>query len=129
MTHNAGSELQDRMKCIRAKRIDRVAELQHEAVRMTNWREHVKSAPMTALAGSAVLGFFAVRFASRLPTATAIARQPDEMQTINMVRELPLFHPASIMSGAIRTLCGIALAAGKNYLTQQLSAHSKDPKP
>jgi hypothetical protein len=129
MTHNAGSELQDRMKCIRAKRIDRVAEIQNEAGRMTNWREHVKSAPMAALAGSAVLGFFAVRFASRLPTATAVTKQPDDMQAMNMVREPPLFHRTSIMSGAVRILCGIALAAGKNYLTQQLSAHSKDPKP
>lgn len=129
MSHNVGSELQDRMKRIRAKRIDRVAELQNEAGRMTNWREHVKSAPITALAGSAVLGFFAVRFASSLPTATAVTKQPDTMQAINVVREPPLFHPASIMSGAVRILFGIALAAGKNYLTQQLSAHSKDPKP
>jgi hypothetical protein len=129
MTHNVGSELQDRMKRIRAKRIDRVAELQNEAGRMTNWREYVRSAPITALAGSAVLGFFAVRFASRLPTATAVTKQPDDMQANNMVREPPLFHPASIMSGAVRILFGIALAAGKNYLTQQLSAHSKDPKP
>jgi hypothetical protein len=72
------------MKCIRAKRIDRVAEIQNEAGRMTNWREHVKSAPMAALAGSAVLGFFAIRFASRLPTATAVTKQPDDMQAMNM---------------------------------------------
>ena len=129
MSHNAGSELQDRMKCIRAKRIDRVAELQNEAGRMTNWREHVKSAPITALAGSAVLGFFAVRFASRLPAATAVARQFDDAQAIHGVREPPFFNPASILNSALRILSGIALTAGKNYLTQQLNAHSKDPKP
>jgi hypothetical protein len=129
MTHNEGSELQDRMKSIRAKRTARVAELQSEAGRMTNWREHVKSAPMTALAGSAVLGFIAVRFASRMPTPTAVVRQPVESQSINMVREPPLMNPASMMSGAIRILSGIAITAGKNYLTQQLNAHSKDPKP
>lgn len=129
MTHNTGSELQDRMKCIRAKRIDRVAELQIEAGRMTDWREHVRSAPISALAGSAVLGFFAVRFASRLPTAMAVTKQPDETHTTSVVREPPLFHPASIVNGAIRILFGIAIASGKNYLTQQLSAHSKDPNP
>jgi hypothetical protein len=129
MPHNEGSELQDRMKSIRAKRVARVAELQSEAGRMTNWREHVKSAPMTALAGSAVLGFIAVRFASRMPAPTAVVRQPVESQPINMVREPPLFNPASMMSGAIRILSGIAITAGKNYLTQQLNAHSKDSKP
>jgi hypothetical protein len=129
MTHIEGLELQDRMKCIRAKRIDRVAELQNEAGRMTNWREHVRSVPMTALAGSAVLGFFAVRFATRLPIATTVALQPSSIQAINTVREPPLFHPASIISGAIRILSGIAITAGKNYLTQQLNAHSRDSKP
>ena len=52
--------LMQAMAKIRAKRRRRLSELSHETERLTDWREYVKSAPIAAVAASAVAGFAVV---------------------------------------------------------------------
>jgi hypothetical protein len=127
MAHNNGLDLQERMKNVRAKRIHRVAELQNEAGRLTDWREYVRSAPITALASSTLLGFIAVQTVTRAAAPASIRRQP-ELKSSSAPLESGFSTSGYLMSSAIRALTSIALTAGKSYLTQQMNSLSNSSK-
>jgi hypothetical protein len=116
MSENQGPDLQERMANIRAKRIHRVAELQNEAERLTDWREHVKSAPMVALAGSALLGFLTMN-AVKQP-----ASKPSKAfdSSVRQAGATDVFPPNYFKSSVIRIVSRIALTLGKNFLAQQI---------
>ena len=71
------AEIIDRMEAVRAKRRERIADLNEESNRMTDWREHVRSAPLLALAASVAAG--AVGVAS----LTGVPRRPTSSATEN----------------------------------------------
>lgn len=122
--NDSGSELQERMRDIRAKRIHRVAELQNEAGRLVDWREHVKSAPLTALAGSALLGFVAVKSATRSSVAASTQQPQFNPSLVKATKEATLFPPGYFTNSAIRVLTSVLLTAGKAYISKQWNSKS-----
>jgi hypothetical protein len=121
-----GSDVVQRMSIIRSKRVRRVAELHNEAERMTDWREHVKSAPIVAIASSALIGFIASRSVSRMLTS-ASPQQPLATPLPIRFSEPKAASTRLLMSGTLRYLTDIALTAGKVYLLQQINSRSKEP--
>lgn len=126
MPQSRSLELQVRMQSVRAKRIDRVAEFQNEAERLTDWREHVKSAPLASLAGSAILGFFAVQSATRHPSAIVPLKRESLSSTPPQVTSI--FPSGYFTNSLFRAFTGIVLSAGKTYLTKQLNSQSTNSK-
>lgn len=57
-----------RMESVRGKRRERIAELSEESSRLTDWREHVRSAPLLTLAASVAVGAFGVATFAGGPT-------------------------------------------------------------
>jgi hypothetical protein len=53
---STSAEIISRMEAVRDKRRERIADLNEESSRMTDWREHVRSAPLLALAASVAAG-------------------------------------------------------------------------
>ncbi len=107
-----GTDLQERMATIRAKRIHLVAELQTEAGRLTDWREHVKSAPLAALAGSAILGFVTVKSLSGTPKTTVPVYKSSSYQPERQARP-------SLFGGVAKMAMAFAFTMGKSYVTRQ----------
>jgi hypothetical protein len=106
-------ELQARMAAIRANRIKRIAELQIEANRLTDWREHVRSAPLVSVVGSAIVGFLAVKsFSSSSAKLTAKVDTGVERATTPT-------RPTMVQT-LIGLGCNLAMTAGKQYFMQQI---------
>ena len=57
MDASEASRIREQMAKVRNKQPQRVADLSIQADRLTDWREHVKAAPITALAVSIAAGF------------------------------------------------------------------------
>ncbi len=71
-------ELIERMRAIRNCSEKHVAHMHLEAERLTDWREHVRSQPMLAVAAAATVGFLAVQRtgnADRRPATAATTSQ------------------------------------------------------
>jgi hypothetical protein len=113
---STASELQARMAAIRANRIKRIAELQIEAHRLTDWREHVRSAPLVSVIGSAIVGFLAVKSLSSSSTKlTAKVDAGVERATTATTATRPTMVQTLIGLG-----CNLAMTAGKQYFMQQI---------
>ncbi len=119
-------ELQMRMQSVRAKRIDRVAEFQNEAERLTDWREHVKSAPLASLAGSTILGFFAIQ-SVRCHTSATAPLKPESLSP-QQHQVTSVFPSGYFTNSLFRVVTSIVLSAGKSYLTKQLNSQSANSK-
>lgn len=120
-------DLQERMQRVRAKRAYRVAEFRMEAERVTDWREHVKSAPIPSLVGSVLLGFVAIQSVKRLTSLPATRKVESPMA--NPFQATSPSSSGYVMNHLIRVLTGVLVSAGKNYLAKQWEAHTNKARP
>lgn len=112
-TSNEGQELQRAMQAIRQKKHFRIQELQHETERLKDWREHVKSAPLTAFALSTTVGYLASR--------SIFARQerPEALQAGLGQNGKP--EKSSLIWSLAAMAAPVVATAAQRYIVRQLS--------
>jgi hypothetical protein len=121
-TEDLGGALQARMAVIRGKQQRRIAEVQTESERMIDWREHVKSAPLTALSISAIVGFLLMQ--SRQSTKVQPVVFSNHTSPETAVRSERRGHP--LLGMALSLASNFALTAGKRFVIQQLQSFIKE---
>lgn len=107
------SELQRAMANIRRRRTFRLQGLHDQTERLTDWREHVKSAPLLAVGLGAIAGFAIVKaiLPKPAPPAPPAAAVPRERRS----------KSNQLLQKAIAVAAPIAYTAIRNYTLGQLS--------
>lgn len=105
------------MEQVRVKRVERMAELSHEAQRLTDWREHVRAAPLAAITASVLTGMVCVsklrpRGTQDRPKASSL---PHPVRAAGVKRH-------SVFENAIGTVTTLAMPLLANAFQKQLTA-------
>ncbi|MCA9130061.1 MAG: hypothetical protein KDB22_23400 [Planctomycetales bacterium] len=98
-------EIISQMDRIRNLSESHVAEMHHQAERLADWREHVRSKPLMAVGVAAFLGFLLVKKG----IATEKSPRPSVLE--------PVTQRASVSSGVMAFFGSMASNALKSYVT------------
>ncbi len=107
------------MEQVRVKRVERVAELSHEAQRLTDWREHVRAAPLAAVTVSVLTGFVGV---SKLLKRSRGTRDRPTASSLPHPIRAPGLKRRSAFENALGTVTTLAMPLLANAFQKQLTA-------
>ncbi len=107
------------MERVRVKRVERMADLGHEVQRLTDWREHVRAAPLAAITASVLTGMVCVSKLLMRPKGTQ-----------GRTNASSLLHPDpapgigrhSVFENALGTATTLAMPLLANAFQKQLTA-------
>ncbi len=106
-----------RMEDLRSVGIQEVERLHDQAVRMTDWREHVNSRPVLSTLAAAVIGFALVRtFVGNKKTIVPAAPVPPQ-DSIGM---------QTATAGLLSVVGGIAVSVGRQLATEYIHRKLRD---
>lgn len=121
-----GEVLIERMNDIRNLSEQHVSALHHEAHRVTDWREHVRSKPLIAVAAAAVVGY-------SLFSGARGSKKHSTTNTTDEERDDEVVAKTSVASGMMAFVGSLASAAVRSYATNyfrrqfQGSSHDRYP--
>ncbi len=108
-------DLIERMRAIRNSSERHVAHMHLEAERLTDWREHVRSQPILAVAAAATLGFLAVQRSTH--SAGQPAPVPASRQRMSVAGGERVVTQASVTSGVMAFAGSMASNLLKQYVS------------
>ncbi len=106
------------MERVRVKRVERLADLSHEAQRLTDWREHVRAAPLTAITASVLIGTLGV---SKLLNRSRATREPLNTNSMSHQDPAPAIKRRSAFENILGTVTTLAMPLLANAVQKQLA--------
>ena len=109
------NELIARMQLVRASGCNHAGELHGEAKRLVDWKEYVRSKPLTCMAVASLVGFSIVRSTLRT-NSHAYSVHASSLTTLENSKS----SQSSWKSGAFEMVASVASTAIKHYLASLL---------
>jgi hypothetical protein len=109
---STSAEIISRMEAVRAKRRERIADLNEESSRMTDWREHVRSAPLLTFAASVAVG--ALGAAALTGRSTPSTSSTPEIRTATSKK-------STVAQAALSTVWSMAMPILTRYVKQKVA--------
>lgn len=106
------------MEKVRVKRVERLADLSHEAQRLIDWREHVRAAPLAAVTASVLIGTLGV---SKLLNRSSATRDTINTNSMSHQDPAPAFKRRSVFENILGTVTTLAMPLLANAVQKQLA--------